>query len=275
MRPERPDIAAPPFAAGLDWIGGEPPVMERMCAKGPVLVHFFEASEASSVRSLDWIRGWQRAYGAHGLRVIGVHTPRSGFARQSSDLAAAVEALGIAYPVANDSKRMVWRDYGCEGWPTLFLWRRGGVLDWAHFGEGEYQATEAAIRAALGPEAAEALGPALEPARRSDALGAAVVPPSAEYFPGGSHEVPFEGGTGEAIKLAYEAGAVYVALSGSGTVTGSIDDKPIDLIEVSGPRTVAVAEHGAHGDHRIELEPGLGVRVWAIGFGAGVPDRAV
>ena len=62
---------------------------------------------------------------------------RSGFAR-----------LGVAFPVAIDGDRSLWHAYGCEGWPSLFLWN-GGRARLVHFGEGEYLATEEAIQAEL------------------------------------------------------------------------------------------------------------------------------
>lgn len=241
--------------------------MERLCAKGPVLVWFFEASVASSFRSLDWIRGWHERYAPHGLAVVGIHTPRSAFASSTDDLATICERFGIGFPVASDADRLAWREYGCGGWPSLFLWRRGGALSWVHFGEGEYQATEHAIREQLG----EGLPAAAVASRRSDAEGARVLPPSEEVFPGGAHEVPLEGGAGDAIELEYEAGAAYLAVSGSGTVGGSIDGAALDPIEVEGPVMIALAEHGKHGAHRLTLAPGLGTRVWSVGFGAGVP----
>ena len=61
----------------------------------------------------------------------------------------ALGRLGIAHPIADDSAHAVWHDYGCEGWPSLFLWGRGGALRWFHFGEGDYVGTEEAIQELL------------------------------------------------------------------------------------------------------------------------------
>ena len=51
--------------------------------------------------------------------------------------------------MVDDSGYVVWHDYGCKGWPSLFFWGQGAPLIWFHFGEGEYAATEAAIAAEL------------------------------------------------------------------------------------------------------------------------------
>lgn len=241
--------------------------MERICAKGPVLVHFFEASEASSVRSLRWIREWHERYGGLGLTVLGVHTPRSAFAAATADLEAVCSALAVRHRVANDAERLIWRDYGCHGWPSLFLWRRTGVLVWAHFGEGEYQATERSIRECLGD--AE-LPPPAEALRPTDTEGARVIAPSDELFPGGSFDTPLEGG-GEGFAVDYEAGAVYVAASGDGDVALAVDGRDLEPLRVGGPATFEVADHGTHGSHTLVITPSAGTRIWSIGFGAGIP----
>ena len=62
---------------------------------------------------------------------------------------AGLDRLGVGFPVAIDAERALWHSYGCEGWPSLFLWSLGGALRWFHFGEGEYAATEEAIQAEL------------------------------------------------------------------------------------------------------------------------------
>ena len=54
-------------------------------------------------------------------------------------------------------------------------------------------------------------------------------------------------------------------------MTGTVDGVPLGPIAVEGPAMVALAEHGRHDDHRLALVPSEGVRIWSIGFGAGIP----
>ena len=54
--------------------------------------------------------------------------------------------------MAVDREFALWQLYEPHGWPALFLWGQGGALRWYHLGEGDYAATEQAIREAL-PEA--------------------------------------------------------------------------------------------------------------------------
>ena len=174
-----------PSRAGTEWIGPEPGAVERICARGPLLVQFVDAAHLSSVRTLPYLTAWDGRYRDRGLTVVGVNSPRFPFTADTGKLRAALARLGVGFPVAADSRYEIWHAYGCEGWPSLFLWGRGGGLRWFHFGEGEYAATETAIHEEL-----RAAGPDLElpeplpPLRPSDAAGALVAPPSAEVLPG-------------------------------------------------------------------------------------------
>ena len=43
-------------------------------------------------------------------------------------VAAGLDALRVEFPVVIDAERELWQSYGCEGWPSLFLWSLGGAL---------------------------------------------------------------------------------------------------------------------------------------------------
>ena len=149
MRPPTDDIAIPEFPPQLDWVGPEPGSATRLSAIAPVLVHVFDFAQLNSVRTLPYVEEWHRRYAGAGLRVIGVQAPRFPFGAEPEPVAAGLRRLGVSFPTAIDAAHDVWRAYGCEGWPSLFLWGRGGVLRWYAFGEGEYRATEEAIQQEL------------------------------------------------------------------------------------------------------------------------------
>ena len=138
-----------------------------------MLVHFFDFAQLNSVRTLPYLVEWDRRYRDAGLRTIGVQAPRFPFGADPAAVAAGLERLGVEFPVAIDAERDLWHAYGCEGWPSLFLWSLGGALGWFHFGEGEYPATEEAIQAELRElDALRALPAPMEPLRPTDAPGA-------------------------------------------------------------------------------------------------------
>ena len=270
VRPHRSDVPLPPFPPGLPWIGAEPAAAERLTAKGPLLVHFFEAGELSSVQSLALVDRWAGHYADAGLSTIGVHTPRSELARSPEALAAAVDRLGIGFPVCGDDEYRLWHAYGCKGWPSLFLWGRGGRLRWFHFGIADLAATEEAIREELrGPDDERELPAALSgpPAGKRR-----LAKPSDEVFPGGAHDRPWSAEPGEPLEVSYAGAGAWAALDGEGAVTVAVDDGAAEhTIEVAAPGIYELAEHGEHGMHEVSLSFEGEVRVWAVAFSAGPP----
>ena len=245
--------------------------MERLAAGGPVLVHFFEIGEPSGVRTLPYLDAWSERYRGRGLTVLGVHSPGFPFSADRAALAAALARLGVRYPVANDRPHRIWHDYGCTGWPSLFLWGRGGTLRWYHFGEGEYRETEEAVRELL-EDGEEPLPDPLPALRATDLPGARVMPPSPEVFPGGSRERPWEpGADGKLIELDYAAGVAYATLEGAGELEVAIDGAPPRVIPVEAPGLHELTVHERHGSHRLALGVRGEVRVWSVSFAAGVP----
>ena len=237
MRPDRDTIAAPDLPPELEWVGDAPASMPAVTASGPVLVHFFDYAQLNSVRTLPYVSEWARRYAGDGLSVLGVQAPRFPFGADRNAVAAGLERLGVGFPVAVDADRALWHSYGCEGWPSLFLWKQGGALGWFHFGEGEYAATEEAIQAELREaDALRDLPPPMDPLRPTDAPGARVMPPTPEQFPGGSWERPWTAGAdGQALDVPYEASGAYVTAEGEGEIAIELDGGPAEPLQVDGP----------------------------------------
>ncbi len=274
MRPERDDIAAPELPGGLRWHGSErAPRMSELTAAGPVLVHFFDFAQLNSVRALPYAIEWDRRYRGAGLTTLGIHSPRFSFTARREGLAPALERLGIGHPVADDSGYGAWHDYGCRGWPSLFLWGRGGALRWSHFGEGEYGATERAIQDELRElDPLTALPPELAPLRTSDAPGALVAPPTEEVLPGGSARDPWAPSErGTALELGYEAGGAHASVDGEGELRLLLDRKAERSISVPAPGLFELAVHPRHERHRLRIFVGEGVDLYSVSFSAGVP----
>lgn len=273
MRPERDNIAAPDLPDGVEWIGEEPKSMPVLTAAGPVLVHFVDLAQLNSVRTLPYLAEWSRRYREDGLRCLLVQAPRFPFGADREAVARLAKRLGIDIPIAIDADRQLWHAYGCEGWPSLFLWKTGGALAWFHFGEGEYRDTEEAIQGELREEDALRELPApLDPRRATDAPGAKVMPPTEELFPGGSWERPWVAGAdGEELEVDYEAGGAHATIEGAGTIDLALDGRPADPVVVDGAGLYRLAEHPRHERHSLLIRPSPGLRVWSVSFAAGVP----
>ena len=98
------------------------------------------------------------ATGAPGLTIIGVHAPEFPFERDAGNVERAIARNELRYPVAQDNDFATWRAYGNQYWPAKYLIDARGRVRYAHFGEGEYEATERAIRALLSEAGRERLG---------------------------------------------------------------------------------------------------------------------
>jgi hypothetical protein len=197
-----------------------------------------------------------------------VHLSRYPFTDDPDAIGASLPDLGIDWPVARDSRQLIRRDYGAQGWPSLFLWGRGGALRWYHLGEGDYAATEEAIRDALaeGADGGDVLSmPAvMEPLRPSDAPGAEVVVPTPELVPDG---LP--------VAIDYEAGGAYATVEGSGELAVRLDGSEVGPIAVERSGLSTVAEHPAHEGHSLEVDASSGVTVHSLQFAPGIrPPRS-
>jgi hypothetical protein len=273
VKPDRPDIAAPELPPRLRWAGEAPGSMAEMTAGGPVLVHFLDFAQLNSVRTLPYLAEWASRYREQGLTVLGVETPRLSFAGGDEEIRRGVERLGLGFPVALDFKRDLWLNYGCRGWPSLFLWAQGGALAWFHFGEGEYTATENAIQEALrSVDVTRALPAPMEPLRATDRPGAVVLNPTAELFPA-EDQAWTAAADGAGIDVEYEGAGVYLTAEGEGQIEAGLDGEPLAPVAVDGAGLYPVAEHPAHERHRVSLTLPEGVGLWSVSFAPGVaPD---
>lgn len=162
--PVQPTHAAPapmaPEFIGIDqWLNGPPQTLAALRGK-VVLVEFWTYSCINCVRVMPHVKQWHRQYRDDGLVVIGVHTPEYGFEKNPGNLRAAVQRFGITYPVAQDNRYETWNAYGNRYWPALYLIDAQGRIVYQHFGEGNYDVTEAKIRELLGSASRAAPMPA-------------------------------------------------------------------------------------------------------------------
>ena len=147
------DFGQAPELAGLStWINSDPLTLRKLRGK-VVLVDFWTYSCINCLRTLPHVKAWDRAYRKRGLVVLGVHTPEFAFEHVAGNVRSAVRRLGISYPVALDNDYATWNAFQNQYWPAKYLIDRSGHLRYYHFGEGEYDTTEARIRTLLGESA--------------------------------------------------------------------------------------------------------------------------
>lgn len=137
--------------AGLDhWLNSGPLTLEALRAQNRVvLVDFWTYTCVNCLRTLPFLIDWHEKYAPYGLTIVGVHAPEFEFEQRPENVRRAVEEQRIPYPVAQDNAKQTWAAFHNSVWPAKYLIAPDGVVLYRHFGEGDYAATEAAIRSAL------------------------------------------------------------------------------------------------------------------------------
>ncbi len=140
--------AAPELQGATQWLNSQPLQLSELRGK-VVLVDFWTYSCINCLRTLPYLKAWDDKYRAQGLVIIGVHAPEFAFEKDEGNVSKAIAELGIKYPVALDNDFVIWNAYRNEYWPAHYLIDAQGQIREQHFGEGNYAATEQAIRALL------------------------------------------------------------------------------------------------------------------------------
>jgi len=140
--------ALPPLSGATAWLNSPPLTTEGLRGK-VVLVDFWTYSCINCLRAIPYVRAWAEKYKDQGLVVIGVHSPEFAFEKNIDNVRRAVRDLKIEYPVAIDNDYAIWRAFGNQYWPAHYFIDTEGRIRHHHFGEGDYEESEAAIRALL------------------------------------------------------------------------------------------------------------------------------
>ena len=114
-----------------------------------VLVDFWAYSCINCQRAIPHTEAWSTTYAAAGLTVVGVHTPEYAFEHVPANVAAGARRLGMTYPIALDNDFRTWDAFHNNSWPADYLIDATGRVRYVGVGEGEYPETEALIRSLL------------------------------------------------------------------------------------------------------------------------------
>jgi cytochrome c biogenesis protein CcdA/thiol-disulfide isomerase/thioredoxin len=167
-----PDLGpAPDFVEPGMWFntpGGKPLSIQALTAgeHRVVLIDFWTYTCINCLRTLPYLKAWDADYRDDGLTIVGVHAPEFSFERDPGNVAEAIERNGLRYPVVQDNEFGTWNAFGNQYWPAKYLIDADGHVRFVHFGEGQYEQTEAAIRSLLAEAGHAKLG---EMAGRQDA----------------------------------------------------------------------------------------------------------
>jgi hypothetical protein len=175
----------------------------------------------------------------------------------------------VPFPIAADSDYAIWRLYGNEVWPALYLWDRTGTLRFHHFAEGAYRETELAIQMALREIDAEAeLPEPMLPLRPTDVPGALVEPPTPHLYleqDRSARQVQ----AGEQLSVRYAGAGAAAVLDGQGGLDVLLNGEWIRTLELDGPRLYDLVNTGHHQRHELTLVFAAPALAYAFSFAPG------
>ena len=142
-----PDLgAAPEFVGISQWLNTNEPLTVKALQGKVVLVDFWTYTCINCVRTLPHVTAWYEKYKDSNFVIVGVHTPEFAFEKKTENVVNAIKQFKIHYPVAQDNDYKTWRAYKNRYWPAKYLIDSSGRIRKTHFGEGEYEEMEGAIR---------------------------------------------------------------------------------------------------------------------------------
>jgi thiol-disulfide isomerase/thioredoxin len=136
-----------------DWINSKPLTLADLHGR-VVLVEFWAFDCINCLHSAAWVEALAADRRGTDLTVIGVHTPELSVERLAANVRAAVNRLGITYPVMIDGDYSYWNAFGNRYWPAFYLIDRDGrvraqAIGEMHAGEANALRLEAAIERLL------------------------------------------------------------------------------------------------------------------------------
>jgi cytochrome c biogenesis protein CcdA/thiol-disulfide isomerase/thioredoxin len=299
---------APEIAGTQRWFntpGGRPLSLASLRGR-VVLIDFWTYSCINCIRTLPALKAWDGRYRKTGLTIVGVHAPEFPFERDPGNVAEAIQRNGLRYPVVQDNDFVTWRTYGNQFWPAKYLIDARGRVRYTHFGEGEYDKTERAIRSLLAEVGHDRLGHRASARVESGLTGS--TPESylgaerAERFVNGAlrdgltnfrlpagavaqlppHHLAYEGpwriapskataaANGARLHLRFLARRVFLVLGTRGAarrVEVTVDGRRRDPVTVRAHRLYELVRLARPGDHLLTLTFEPGIEAYAFTFG--------
>jgi thiol-disulfide isomerase/thioredoxin len=147
MYVERERVYIPELIGGK-WVNSEELSVRQLRGR-VILVDFWDYTCVNCIRTLPYVKEWHRRYSDKGLVIIGVHAPEFFFAKTEENVKRAIKRFEIEYHVVMDNNYEIWHAFANRYWPAKYLADKRGYVRYAHFGEGNYIETEAAIQLLL------------------------------------------------------------------------------------------------------------------------------
>jgi sugar lactone lactonase YvrE len=142
--PPSTKLAAPELEGGVAWLNTDRPIKLAELRGRIVLLDFWTLCCINCLHTSPDLARLEAKYPGV-LVVIGVHTPKFPHEKETESVRKAILRYEIKHPVVNDAQGIIWRRYGVDAWPTLFLIDPEGNIDRYGSGEGLYEALDRRI----------------------------------------------------------------------------------------------------------------------------------
>jgi len=146
--PASPEGMIPSLSTATTWLNSAPIGPEQLRGK-VVLVDFWTYTCINWRRTVPYLRAWVERHGKSGLLLIGVHSPEFAFEHDLDNVRQQTKEIGVGYPVAVDNDFAIWRAFGNEYWPALYVFDSLGRLRHRVFGEEGYEEADRIVRKLL------------------------------------------------------------------------------------------------------------------------------
>jgi thiol-disulfide isomerase/thioredoxin len=140
----------PELDGATEWLNSEP-LSQGDCAGAPVLFHWWAISCPLCKQLMPKLIEWREQYGGQGLKLVGVHMPRSPADTDVEKVRATAEELSLTHPQAVDNLHKVTLAFGNEHRfvPAFYLFDADGRLRAYRAGEKAPAPIEEAIERVL------------------------------------------------------------------------------------------------------------------------------
>jgi hypothetical protein len=128
------------LAGELDWVNCAPVALTGQTGR-PLLLVFFCASSIQSAHLCADLRTLQAKFKQQ-ITIIGVHTPKHSFEAEPVNIEQIVRRWQLTFPVINDAKWILWRQFAMQAWPSTALFDASGKLSQIYIGDGHIHALE-------------------------------------------------------------------------------------------------------------------------------------
>lgn len=134
----------PELEGGIAWINTAKPIQMKDLRGKVVVLDFWTLCCINCIHTLPDLAKLEKKY-ANELVVIGVHSAKFENEKNTESIRKAISRYEIKHPVVNDAEMKIWRTFGVNSWPSLYLIDPEGNFVARGSGEGLHDALDAEI----------------------------------------------------------------------------------------------------------------------------------